>query len=119
MNKNIFSDISNFDMTNNSIFTQISQNDEMFGGNVNTDSQLNTISEFNLDELLENDTPIQYGGNDEYTLSSLSGIFSSSSNEGNIDSDLFTPISSFKLTDTTNSEQSSDILSSIGDISDL
>ncbi len=108
MNKNIYSDASNFDMTNNNIFMK---NDDMVGG-----GNVDALSELNLDDLLGNESYAQNGGNDDYNLSSLSGIFTSSE-EGSVNSDLFTPISSFHLTDTTESEQSSDTLSVISDIS--
>jgi hypothetical protein len=107
MNENIYSATSNFDMKNSSIFTQLSENEEMFGGDNNT------ISEFNLDKLFD-ETDIKQNGGNQFSATStfhnqnVNGIFSETSNfKGKTSSSntqnniLFSPISSFKLSETS------------------
>lgn len=86
MNENIYSATSNFDMKYSSIFSQLSQNEEMFGGDDNT------ISEFNLDNLFEDENIIQ----NEFSATSTFH----EQNGGNFNDELlFNTISEFKLSE--------------------
>jgi len=95
MTENIYSASSNFDMKNNSIFTQLSQ-EEMVGGDDNT------ISEFNIDKLFDDETIVQNGGNEFSATSTfhnqiISGIFSPTSSFKGQSGGKFSETSSFNV----------------------